>query len=243
MALKQKVAPAVEPLSLNEVKLNMRVDVDDDDTLIHSKINGVRIYCELFQNRAYITQTWELWLNAWPDKNYIEIPLPPLQEPVVTAGSFVTGTVYRILTVGTTNFIAIGAASNTIGTIFKATGAGSGTGTATASVIIKYYGTDDTEYFLDGSSYSINNKDQYAPTVYLKAGKSWPSTTLRPYIGICITFIAGYGDTQQSVPENVKNAMLLLIGDLYEHRENTITGVNAVVKERAEDLLSMERVL
>lgn len=48
----------------------------------------------------------------------------------VTAGSFVTGVQYRIVTVGTTDFTLIGAASNTVGVIFTATGAGTGTGTA-----------------------------------------------------------------------------------------------------------------
>lgn len=48
----------------------------------------------------------------------------------VAAGSFVTDSYYKIDTVGTTDFTTIGANSNTVGEIFKATGAGSGTGTA-----------------------------------------------------------------------------------------------------------------
>lgn len=52
----------------------------------------------------------------------------------VTAGSFVTGTKYIIVTVGTTDFTAIGAASNAIGVVFTATGAGSGTGTASNGI-------------------------------------------------------------------------------------------------------------
>lgn len=48
----------------------------------------------------------------------------------ITAGSFVVGTWYTILSVGTTNFTLIGASSNTVGVIFQATGAGTGTGTA-----------------------------------------------------------------------------------------------------------------
>ena len=48
----------------------------------------------------------------------------------VSAGSFVAGTIYTILTVGTTDFTAIGAPSNTVGVEFTATGVGSGTGTA-----------------------------------------------------------------------------------------------------------------
>jgi len=49
---------------------------------------------------------------------------------LVTAGSFVVGATYQIASVGTTTFTAIGAAANTIGTVFVATGVGSGTGTA-----------------------------------------------------------------------------------------------------------------
>jgi hypothetical protein len=48
----------------------------------------------------------------------------------VTAGSFVTGYSYKILSVGTTDFTAIGAASNTVGVQFTATGPGTGDGTA-----------------------------------------------------------------------------------------------------------------
>jgi len=48
----------------------------------------------------------------------------------VTAGSFVVGTVYTILTAGTTDFTAIGAANSNVGTTFTATGVGTGTGTA-----------------------------------------------------------------------------------------------------------------
>ena len=47
----------------------------------------------------------------------------------VTAGSFVVGKTYTVVTAGT-NFTLIGAASSAVGTVFTATGVGSGTGTA-----------------------------------------------------------------------------------------------------------------
>ena len=50
----------------------------------------------------------------------------------VNAGSFVVGKQYVISSAGTTNFTAIGAANNNVGTYFVATGVGSGTGTAWA---------------------------------------------------------------------------------------------------------------
>jgi hypothetical protein len=51
----------------------------------------------------------------------------------VTAGNFLSGRQYTIESIGTTDFTAIGASSNTIGTMFAPTGAGTGTGTASAN--------------------------------------------------------------------------------------------------------------
>jgi hypothetical protein len=48
----------------------------------------------------------------------------------VSAGSFVVGNYYKITTVGNTTWTSIGAANNSVGTEFQATGVGSGTGVA-----------------------------------------------------------------------------------------------------------------
>jgi hypothetical protein len=45
----------------------------------------------------------------------------------ITTGAFVTSSQYVITTVGDTDFTAIGASANTVGTVFTATGAGGGT--------------------------------------------------------------------------------------------------------------------
>lgn len=70
---------------------------------------------------------------------------------VVTAGSFVTNTTYEIVSVENTNFTSIGAASNTVGVTFKASGAGSGTGTARA-VFITLERADKTTLSTEGYS-------------------------------------------------------------------------------------------
>ena len=56
----------------------------------------------------------------------------PATPANTTAGSFVPGRVYTIVSAGNTDFTAIGAANSTAGTTFTATGAGSGTGTASS---------------------------------------------------------------------------------------------------------------
>jgi hypothetical protein len=50
--------------------------------------------------------------------------------PTVTAGSFIIGKTYKIVTPGSTNFVTIGAANSFANTVFTATGVGSGDGTA-----------------------------------------------------------------------------------------------------------------
>lgn len=52
------------------------------------------------------------------------------EKKKTVAGAFKVGESYTIETVGTTDFTKIGAANNTVGTVFTATGPGTGTGTA-----------------------------------------------------------------------------------------------------------------
>jgi len=49
-----------------------------ETTLINGYIKAAREFCENFQNRAFVNQTWELWLDGFPSEAEIEIPLPPL---------------------------------------------------------------------------------------------------------------------------------------------------------------------
>jgi uncharacterized phiE125 gp8 family phage protein len=59
-------APATEPVSVSEAKLFLRVDGNDDDTLITSLIATARRACEECTKRAFITQTWKLVLDRFP---------------------------------------------------------------------------------------------------------------------------------------------------------------------------------
>ena len=80
MALKLITPPATEPVTLEEAKVHLKVNHMESDGQINDLIASSREYCEGFHNRAYITQTFDLWLDSWPDKDYIRIPRPPLQS-------------------------------------------------------------------------------------------------------------------------------------------------------------------
>jgi uncharacterized phiE125 gp8 family phage protein len=70
--------PDEEPINLQEARAHLRLESGEDD-YVAGLIAAARRYCEAFQNRAYVTQTWDLFLNAFPS-GCIKVPLPPLQS-------------------------------------------------------------------------------------------------------------------------------------------------------------------
>lgn len=78
MAANLITPPAIEPVTLQEVKDHLRITVADDDTVLTFLITSAREHIEDMLSRALITQTWELVLDRFPD--CIELPYPPLQS-------------------------------------------------------------------------------------------------------------------------------------------------------------------
>ena len=72
--------PAVEPVSLVEAKLHLRVDISDDDNLITALIETAREMVEGIGRRAMITQVWNYILDEFPSSDEIVLPMPPLQS-------------------------------------------------------------------------------------------------------------------------------------------------------------------
>ena len=66
--------PAVEPLTLAEAKLHLRVDIPDDDALITALITSVRQYAETITRRAFIQQTWAYVIDSFPGPTLTGVP-------------------------------------------------------------------------------------------------------------------------------------------------------------------------
>lgn len=80
MNLRLITAPAAEPVTVATAKSFLRVDGTDDDTLITSLIKGAREKGEELSRRAFITQTWDLTIDCWPNDFLLKIYRPPLQS-------------------------------------------------------------------------------------------------------------------------------------------------------------------
>ena len=71
--------PAIEPVTLAEVKLHTHIDHDVEDDILNSWIKTARTLAQDYQRRAYITQTLELSLDGFPGMPY-DMPRSPLQS-------------------------------------------------------------------------------------------------------------------------------------------------------------------
>lgn len=76
MPLIQTVAPAIEPVSLEEARQHLRIDSDfqGDDGLIGMIISAARRAAENITSRSLITQQWRLVLDAFPGPSLMGVP-------------------------------------------------------------------------------------------------------------------------------------------------------------------------
>lgn len=107
MALHLVTAPsATDPVVTRaEAKLHCRVDMADDDALIDTLIGAATRLAEDFTRRAFVTQTWDLKYDAFPDgdDDTIWLPKPPVSsitsiKYVDTAGTTQTWAASKYLT-------------------------------------------------------------------------------------------------------------------------------------------------
>lgn len=78
MPLILTAGPSAEPISLEEAKAHCRVDGDAEDTLIASLVLAARLHIERCLDVALISQSWSLYLDQWPERGPVELPLAPL---------------------------------------------------------------------------------------------------------------------------------------------------------------------
>lgn len=105
---------------------------------------------------------------------------------------------------------------------------------------ITYVDSDGQTGTVDAANYYLSASGDLVRSY----GGDWPSTvTLRGPESISIRYVCGYG-AAADVSVKIRQAMLLLIGHWYEHREGVVVGsINTVAKLGVETLLSFERLV
>jgi len=78
--------PSEEPVTLSEAKAYLRVDDDNDDTLIGNLISAARISCEGYTGRAFVNRGMSAVADQWPEPLScagtmgFNLPKPPLSD-------------------------------------------------------------------------------------------------------------------------------------------------------------------
>ena len=105
---------------------------------------------------------------------------------------------------------------------------------------IKYDDAEGNEQTIDPADYEVDTAREPA-RVRPVSGYSWPAT-YDTFAAVRIEFTAGYGDDPTEVPEDIRAAVFLALGDLYENRETVVLGLNANTTRAVEALLWPTRV-
>lgn len=169
------ITPAAdEPLTLEEVKANLRIVFADEDMDIERMIRAARQMAEERLNRALMPQTLAFGADAFCAT--MKVPRPPLIE----------------------------------------------------IDSLKYTDSDGTEQTMPDTGYLV---DGFAdpPTISAAPGTTWPSTRAQSG-AVVVQYQAGYADAA-SVPEPIRQWMLLAIGAFYEHRSMVNEGQTYVLPD------------
>lgn len=106
---------------------------------------------------------------------------------------------------------------------------------------INYIDTAGATQLLAGSSYQADAKTD--PGRLMPAyGSVWPSTRAETFNAVTIRFVCGYG-LAAAVPREIKAALLLIVGHLFEHREQVSDFQTFEVPNTVEHLLSPFRIV
>ncbi|WP_181704334.1 head-tail connector protein [Chthonobacter albigriseus] len=80
MPVRMILAPLIEPVSLAELKDHLRIDHAEEDAVLITLTVVARAAIERLARKAMITQTFRLFLDAWPESGVVSLPHAPVQS-------------------------------------------------------------------------------------------------------------------------------------------------------------------
>ena len=113
-------ASSVEPLSLQEVKSHLRIELGetDEDDLLEAMITTVREYTEDYTGRALIRSHRAAYFDNWSTNHCCLLPYPPLvaitSSTAITGNSSGAAVAYKDSTRGWNSFSSTGWIADTV---------------------------------------------------------------------------------------------------------------------------------
>ena len=94
--------------------------------------------------------------------------------------------------------------------------------TTTTNVSITYIDSNGNSTTLASSNYQLDGYSEPG-RIYPGYGLTWPEARSQPN-AVVVQYVAGYGNSVDSVPSGIRAFMLRVIAELYENREMTVVG-------------------
>ncbi len=82
MAMALISPPATQPVSLAKVKEFLKIENNDDDSLINDLITQAVSHIEKIAEQKLITQDWRIFFDDLPRSGVLDIPLAPIIAPI-----------------------------------------------------------------------------------------------------------------------------------------------------------------
>lgn len=185
-AWSRTVAPVLEPLTLAEAKLQLRIDTTADDTAISRRISAARAQAEAYLMWGLLTQTWKYAQSDWADA--IALPMAGQLQSVTS---------------------------------------------------VKYYDTAGVQQTLATTYYEVDVLSEPGMVVR-KPQQVWPSIQADKHLPIEIVYVVGY-TTAAALPEDIVDAICLLLGDSHEQRQEIVLGQSVAKTHGVEAKLAPHR--
>lgn len=100
---------------------------------------------------------------------------------------------------------------------------------------IQYTDENGTTQTLDSSLYKVTT-DLEPARIEPAYNQVWPATRCERE-SVRVTYVAGYGDTSDSVPQGIRHAILLMVSQWFENPESTVSGLTSQIQMNAQWLL------
>lgn len=211
--------PASEPVTLAEAKAHLRLETALDDDYVNTLIGAARQYIEQVCWRGLVTQTWELVLESFTGEDTLEL-----------------GTRGRRYGSGQSSFNELPRGNLSSSGFLPWIELPKGNlGTVTS---IKYIDTNGTQQTLAGTEYTVDAVE-VPGRVRLAYGKFWPPTQWPRWDAVRIQYTVGWAVAAGiwAGPTAIKQAMYLLISQLYEHRSPEVIARGIVQIQFSADAL------
>jgi uncharacterized phiE125 gp8 family phage protein len=187
--------PAVEPVTLEQCYAQIRGGAANDDGLFPIRIQAARELCEAYTHRAFFNQTWRLSLHHFPFFDWTTGTMPPTWKRDIWFFPY-AWPAYQIK-VPRPSLVSVSS--------------------------ITYLDAKGNQQTHDPSLYYVDPTSEPG-IVVPKTGLEWPYPDTYLPGSVQLTYVAGsYGDGVEvnNCPARLIQAILLLVADMFENREQT----------------------